>query len=341
MAITHAAIATAGTSLLLGTADPWPLGLAILGSQLPDLDTTTSIIGQITFPISSWIEDHYPHRSITHSLIASCCLTVIALGIGIVLGEIKPLMALPLGHLLSCFSDCFTRQGVQLFWPLPVWAISVPNPKRRLRTGGPGEYWVLAMAVGLLLTGLWLAGVGGITAQINEGLGLRDSAIATYNHHAASAEVYAKITGVWTDDRTDASGSYLILDNQNSEFVVTDGQGIYKTGQQIITERLVTKVGEKSQRTTLTLNLADQPLVPQLQQLQLSHPGKSLYLSGTLTVDFPEEVQTSDNARQLQTLTVGEQSVTLDYHPLDLAITQLGDQWATGTLNVLIIQLRW
>ncbi len=65
MAITHALIATAGTSLILGTAEPLPLGLAILGSQLPDLDTTQSTIGKIFFPLSSWIEDRFPHRSIT------------------------------------------------------------------------------------------------------------------------------------------------------------------------------------------------------------------------------------------------------------------------------------
>jgi inner membrane protein len=47
MSITHATIAIAGTSLILGTASPLPLALAILGSQLPDIDTTTSTIGQI------------------------------------------------------------------------------------------------------------------------------------------------------------------------------------------------------------------------------------------------------------------------------------------------------
>ncbi|MEM9484117.1 MAG: hypothetical protein AAGA83_10550 [Cyanobacteria bacterium P01_F01_bin.116] len=45
MAIIHAAIATAGVSLHNGTADPLPLCLAVLGSQLPDVDTTTSVIG--------------------------------------------------------------------------------------------------------------------------------------------------------------------------------------------------------------------------------------------------------------------------------------------------------
>ena len=44
MAITPAAIAAAGNSLILGTANPFNLGLAVLGSQLPDLDASTSLI---------------------------------------------------------------------------------------------------------------------------------------------------------------------------------------------------------------------------------------------------------------------------------------------------------
>ena len=79
LAITHAALATAGTSLILGTGEPLPLGLAVIGSQLPDLDTTTSTIGKIFFPISSWIEDRFPHRSITHSLLATAAITAVSL----------------------------------------------------------------------------------------------------------------------------------------------------------------------------------------------------------------------------------------------------------------------
>ncbi len=121
MAITHAEIATAGTSLILGTAEPLPLGLAILGSQLPDLDTTESTIGKIFFPLSSWIEDRFPHRSITHSLLATSFIVAIALSVGsFLLEDIKIAASLPLGHLLSCFSDTFTKQGVQLFIPFPL-----------------------------------------------------------------------------------------------------------------------------------------------------------------------------------------------------------------------------
>ena len=78
MAITHAACAAAVTSFALGTADLLLLGLSIVGSQLPDIDTTTSTIGKIFFPISSWIEDRFPHRSITHSFLATVFLTVVS-----------------------------------------------------------------------------------------------------------------------------------------------------------------------------------------------------------------------------------------------------------------------
>jgi inner membrane protein len=93
MSVTHCTIA-AGTSLILGTASPLPLGLAIIGSQLPDLDTTTSTIGKIFFPLNSWIEDRFPHRSVTHCLLATAAITIVSISIGYFLGDIKTAIAL-------------------------------------------------------------------------------------------------------------------------------------------------------------------------------------------------------------------------------------------------------
>jgi len=82
MSITHSMIVASGVSLILGTAEPLPLALGILGSQLPDLDTTQSSIGQICYPISNWIEDRFPHRSVTHSLLATAALALLSVSIG-------------------------------------------------------------------------------------------------------------------------------------------------------------------------------------------------------------------------------------------------------------------
>ncbi|MEM6611313.1 MAG: metal-dependent hydrolase [Cyanobacteria bacterium P01_C01_bin.72] len=106
-------IAAAETSLILGTAASLPLGLAIIGSQLPDIDTTTSTIGKIFFPISSWIENRFPHRNVTHSLLATASIAVVFITAGhFLLGEFKAASALDLGHLLVYFSNIFTKQGV-------------------------------------------------------------------------------------------------------------------------------------------------------------------------------------------------------------------------------------
>ena len=336
MAITHACIAAAGVSLLFSTAEPLTLALAVLGSQLPDLDTTTSFIGQICFPLSSWIEDRFPHRSVTHSLLATMGLAAIALPIGYVLGGIGTAAALPVGHLLACFSDTFTKQGVQLFWPEPAWAISVSNPKRRLRTGGPAEYWVLAAAVALLCLGIYVAGGGGVTRTVGQSLGLKDSAIATYNQSAATNHVYAEVTGVWARDRTRADGRYLILGTSGSEFILFDSRGVYKTGEQLLPSKLTTSTGEPASITLTTLSFNDEDPLPKLQRLQ----GKEglAFVSGELTIDFPEEVELPVQPHQFQQASLNGSTLRFEFCAVDQALALLKDQYAIGAVTVRLMQ---
>ena len=342
LAITHAAIALSGTSLILGTAEPLPLGLAILGSQIPDIDTTTSTIGKICYPISSWIEDRYPHRSVTHSLLATASITVVAWAVNhfFLLGDIRIAIALPLGHLLSCFSDTFTKQGVQLFYPNPAWAISVSNPRRRLKTGGAGELWVLAIAVALLTLGIHLANGGGITQKVSQNLGLRDGIVQIYNENAATNKVYAEIKGFWASDRTSADGKYLIIGNEGKEFVVTDGSGIYKTGKQIITSKVTTEVGEAARTEIRNLTFNDEDAIPALEQLQQSYPGADIFLNGELTVDFPEDIQIPITPNQMVTATLVGSRIRFSYCGLERAIVYLKDQYAVGTVEVKVVQAR-
>lgn len=338
MAITHAAIAAAGVSLALGTSDPLVLGLAIIGSQLPDIDTTQSAIGQICYPVSHWIEERFPHRSVTHSLAATAAIALVTLSIGYLTKNLKPWAAIPIGHLLACFSDTFTKQGVQLFWPEPAWAISVSNPRRRLKTGGAGELWVLAIAIMVLVLSCYIASSGGLGRGVSQSLGLRDGIIRVYNENAASNQVFADITGVWASDRSRADGQYLILGAAGAEFVVTDGAGVYQTGEQIVVEQLRATIGQPAKTQVQTLALQDQEAIAAIQQLQALHPNASIWLSGAITVDFPEEILLPLNPRQMQTATLSGDRLQMNYHPAELAVLQLRDQYATGTLQVKIIQ---
>ena len=339
MAITHCAIAAAGTSLVLGTGNPLPLGLAILGSQIPDIDTTTSTIGKIFYPISSWIEDRFPHRSITHSLLATAGIAAISLGVNYFFlhGSIKAAIALPLGHLLACFSDTFTKQGVQLFYPEPVWAISVSNPRRRLKTGGAGELWVLGIAIALLILGITIANSGGITQKVSQNLGLRDGIVRTYNENASTNKIYARITGYWTSDRTNADGKYLIIGNEGSEFIVTDGKGIYKTGEQIITSKVTTEVGETAKTEIKNITFNDEDAVTPLLELKQNYPNSDMFISGDLAVDFPEDIQIPFSKNNYATASLNGTTLKLSYCPLNDAIAYLKDQYVIGTVEIKIV----
>lgn len=339
LSITHAAIALSGTSLILGTAEPLPLGLAVLGSQLPDIDTTTSTVGKICYPISSWIEDRYPHRSITHSLLATAAITAASVGVCYLLGNFNLVtaIALPLGHLLACFSDTFTKQGVQLFYPNPAWAISVSNPRRRLKTGGAAELWVLGIAIALLVFGIYLANGGGITSKVSQNLGLRDGIVRTYNQNASTNQLYANITGYWTSDRTSADGKYLIIGNEGKEFILSDGKGIYKTNDQIIVERLTTVVGEAATTEIRNLTFNNEDAVDPLQQLKQNYVASDIYISGDLTIDFPEDIRILLPKNSYATASLSGSKLAFSYCPLDKAIALLKGQYAVGTVEVRMI----
>lgn len=340
MSITHACIAAAGTSLILGTANPLPLTLAIAGSQLPDLDTTTSAIGQICFPISNWIENRFPHRTITHCLLATVAIALVSLPVGYGLGQGIAAIALPLGHLLACFSDTFTKQGVQLFYPYPAWAVSVSNPRRRLKTGGASELWVLGGAIATLILAVYLATGGGMTQQFSHLLGIRDGAIRVYNQQANTHHIWADIQGVWASDRSRADGRYWIAANDSKEFIVSDGKGFYKTGQQILTERLSASIGSPATTQSYSVTLSDEEVSPKLQAIAATVPGALMLVTGQVVIDAPETLKPAIAPNRFQTLMLSGNTVTLVVHPMESVLVQLSDQYATGTLTVKVISPR-
>ena len=330
MALTHAVISCAGISLILTTNDPLHLALAIAGSQLPDLDTSTSTIGQILFPISNWIENRYPHRSITHSLIATVAIGLLCTPIYFYY-DWKTWLCLPLGHLISCFSDVFTKQGVQLFWPHPAWCISVSNPNRRLKTGGTGEYWMLAISAAVLAIALNLSSSGGPTAFVGNTLGLRVNAVDKYQQNSASNHVWAEISGTFATDSSRADGKYFLVAADGNEFIVSSQKGqIYKTGENIISDRLTVEVGTPASSSVQSLEFHEEvfSIVP--------IPNAAVFISGEIVVDDPQSVKIATDSKQFTVAKLTGDSLTFTHCPLEKAMALLKDQIVSGSIEAKI-----
>ena len=340
MAITHAAISAAVVGLSLQTVDPIVLAVAITASQIPDIDTSTSSIGQIFWPISRWIEKRYPHRSVTHSLLFTIGLAAISIGLWWQYQiDIKAAIALPLGHLAACFSDTCTKQGVQLFWPSPLWCVFGLNPKRRLTTGSPNEYWVLVGAIAVVVINFALIEGGGLGQFTAESLGLRSGIVDIYQQNAGNKQVFAVVEGVFAANSSNASGKYFIAAQAGNEFVLMNRSGIYQTGLggQINAKKLVTELGQPGQKQILALSFAEEEIQPKLFAIASAHPNALILISGQLTIDSPEELSIAPKPGQLETVKLAGNGLTLNYCPLPQIINKLGLQFGSGNLELKII----
>ena len=196
--------------------------------------------------------------------------------------------------------------------------------------------WVLGIAIALLTLGIHLANGGAITQKVSQNLGLRDGIVRIYNQNASTNKIYASITSYWTSDRTSADGKYLIISNEGSEFVVSDGKGVYKTGEQIITSKVTTTIGKAAKTEIKNITFNDESAVAQLEELQSAYPGAEIYLNGELTVDFPEDVKIPVEPNQMVTAELVGSSLKLNYCGVDRAIALLKEQYAVGNIEVKI-----
>lgn len=337
MGITHAILSATGVSLFCQTSNPMVIGLAIIGSQIPDLDSTKSLIGQICFPLSEWLEANYPHRTITHCMAFNLGLTLISFGVWFFVRQeisITAAIALPLGHLLSIFSDTFTKKGVQLFYPLPVWCVCGRNPRRRLKTGGNAEFLVIGVTVLVLIASLNLNNQGGLKTIATDTLNLKDNTISqTYNENAASSIIWADFQGYRKGDRQKVDGRFLVV-GEDGGYVLMDKAGItYKVGTEVIEEQIKLTTGRAVGITQISERFDDVEVSGVLNNLKSDYDGGLILLSGSLDVDYPEK------ARPVQSVKIQGNQAILNYTNIDQAIAALSDQWAIGELEVKVFSL--
>ncbi|RYC70078.1 metal-dependent hydrolase [Spirosoma sordidisoli] len=107
---------------------PTLIGASVFFALLPDIDHTRSLIGRTVFPLASWLQGRFGHRTVTHSLFF---LSGVA---GLLLLAPKAYAVVSgyalLSHLLF---DMCTKQGVPLLYPFSKRPFVLPaNPHMRL-----------------------------------------------------------------------------------------------------------------------------------------------------------------------------------------------------------------
>lgn len=118
-------------------ASPIFLSLTVVGSLLPDIDHTKSLLGKIVYPLAKWLDKKYGHRTITHSLLFLVLITFLAMFVErIFYDDLSRSLILFFAVLSHLILDMMTVTGIPLFYPFLRNPCVIPaNPSYRIRTG--------------------------------------------------------------------------------------------------------------------------------------------------------------------------------------------------------------
>lgn len=252
--------------MLLGTASPTMIAVGAIAGLLPDIDISTSPAGRVLPWISSFFESRMPHRSCTHSLVASGAIAVVGYGAALFNPNFLNLAhALSVGYFFGWFADIFTRGGVEMFWPSPVRCVCPGNRNLRLRTGSNAEYFILILLIAIALAVFNINNSGGILTQFNRLIASPSGVQHIFNESGSTHLIKANIKGVRTGDRSKVNGQYLIIQVQGTGFLVQSDDGrIYKAStepdSQIFLEEITADVGKPAITNIEALTLEDEPI---------------------------------------------------------------------------------
>jgi inner membrane protein len=340
LGVSHLLISGTATSLILGTADPSVLLVGAIAGLLPDVDISTSPAGRVLPWVSTYFERRFPHRSCTHSLLATGIVAIAGYSLSLVGGDsILPYTtALSIGYFFGWFADVFTRGGVEMFYPSPVRCVCPGNRKYRLRTGSNAEYGILALLLAIAFFAFNINSKGGILTQFNQLIASPSGVEHLYNESGSTHLITAHIKGVATSDRSKVLGDYLIVEAHGQGFIVQSSTGqIYKAGTepdaQIFTEKITADVGSTAITNIESLALDEEELGEKLNRF--NRIGAMVFVTGQLTVDDPESIRLIQDPRQFPTIRAsGAGNITLEAAPLATVQQVLGDQFATGQLQI-------
>ncbi len=195
------------------------MGALVIGSLLPDIDTTSSGLGRFVKPISSLIERRFGHRSITHSILGTVIFGVLAYPLA--RANMIAWWFLIIGILSHIMLDTLNIIGVPLLYPnrLQFWFVS--NRAYRIPYGSPLEA-TLTTAFALGALACFPLAKEGFTPAFHRFLGTPSGVVSDYLEWRDTHEVFAQVDGFNVETQETIKGKYRVIDALGKEGVIVE-----------------------------------------------------------------------------------------------------------------------
>ena len=190
----------------------------VVGSLLPDIDTTTSGTGRFVKPLSRLIETKFGHRTLTHSLLFTLLFSAIW-------WPLSPSLAAAffwgiLSHLLL---DTLNVNGVPLLWPSRLMFWFWPRRSMRIKYGSTGETSV-ALVCAVVALVLWPIGTDGFNSAFRRLVASPETAVADYIDMRQERDVFASLEGFNSETQEPMKGNYRIIEAIGRNGVLVEDQ---------------------------------------------------------------------------------------------------------------------
>jgi inner membrane protein len=289
----------------------------------------------------------------THSIIASAVVAIAKRSVGIAsygtaifIPQFIPIAsALTIGYTFGWFADCFTRGGVEMFWPSPVRCVCPGNRNLRLKTGSNAEYFILCILIAIpterfaiALSSFSINSKGGVLTQFNRLIASTSGVQGVYNSSGSTHKIVANIKGVRAGDRSKVDGQFQIIQPNGTGFIVLEPKTnkLYKAAtepdSQIVIEQITADVSTPAITTIESVFVEDQVVGEALSKFNRTNT--NVFVSGDLVVeDFDTSILPRD-PYQFKFIDASPSNIKLEAAPLKVVIKFLGDEFASGSLQI-------
>ena len=283
------------------------VGVTVLGSLLPDIDTPNSALGRLLPFLSIPIERRFGHRTVTHSLVWWLGLGVVSLPLVFV----RPACyaGLLIGYASHLLADCMTKSGVPLFYPQSAVCVLPGSSRYRIRTGSLGERMVLLVLLGLLMLVFPLSRLGGTWRALRYLLATQSMAYTDFRE--ATTESMLEFKGRWRVSRRKVEGEALILEGTASKFLIAFKGATWVYGEQgdIMPDRSRVRFTKKPIRID-TVVVGEESFAPIRDQLP-----SGAFISGQLESSRPFDLVLPLSKSQHQSVKATNQELKFEYAP--------------------------
>jgi inner membrane protein len=280
-----------------------------------------------------------PHRSMTHSIVASAAVAIASYGTAIFIPQFIPVAsALTIGYTFGWFADCFTRGGVEMFWPSPVRCVCPGNRNLRLKTGSNAEYFILCILIAIALSAFSINSKGGILTQFNRLIASTSGVQGVYNSSGSTHKIIANIKGVRAGDRSKVDGQFQIIQPNGTGFIVLEPKTnkLYKAAtepdSQIVIEQITADVSTPAITTIESVFVEDQVVGEAIGKFNRTNT--NVFISGELMVEDFDTSTLPRDPYQFKFINASPSNIKLEAAPLKVVMKFLGDEFASGSLQI-------